>query len=194
MKWYHSGLQNRFSRFESVHPCKYFLHNSFLTSLLYVCEDQSMEQVIKETEEVTSVERTAPEQVVRKTTTVTPPPVGAEHPQQVYAKKKVIFRTYQIIWYILGVIEVILGFRMALKALGANPMSGFVSFIYTVSDPFALPFQGIFVTSVSGASIVEWSTLIAAFVYALIAYGLVYLMQLMKPVTPTEVESSVDSA
>jgi hypothetical protein len=146
------------------------------------------------TQEVTTVSTTAPEEIVKTTTKVIPPAVHLEHPQQVYEKKKVIFRTYQIIWYILGVIEIMLGFRMALKALGADSTSGFVSLIYTLSDPLALPFQGVLKISVSGASVFEWSTLIAAFVYALVAYGLVYLMQLMKPVSPSEVEHTVDNA
>jgi hypothetical protein len=151
-----------------------------------------MDEEVK-TQEVTTVSTKAPEQVIKTTTKVVPPAVQLEHPQQVYEKKKVIFRTYQIIWYILGVLEIMLGFRMALKALGADPTSGFVSLIYTLTNPLATPFQGIFKMTISGSSVFEWSTLIAAFVYALVAYGLVYLMQLMKPVTPSEVEHTVDN-
>ena len=117
--------------------------------------------------------------------------VNTEPPQKSFEKKKVIFRTHQIIWYILGFVEILLGFRMALKALGANPGSGFASFIYTLSDPLALPFQGIFNTSISAGSIFEWSTLVAALVYALIAYGIAYSIQLMKPVSPIEVNQTV---
>lgn len=142
--------------------------------------------------EVTTVEAPAQE-VVKKTTVVTPPPVQTEHPQRVYEKKKTIFRTYQIVWYILAVIEILLGFRMVLLALGANPTSGFTSFVYALSDPLALPFRGILGTGVSGAQVFEWSTIIAAIVYAIIAYGIVYLLQLMKPVTPKEVEMKVDN-
>lgn len=109
-----------------------------------------------------------------------------------YKKKKVIFRTYQIIWYILGVVEIILGFRVLLKALGANPGSGFVDLIYNISSPFSLPFSGIFgVTAVTKGSIIEWSTFVAMAVYALLAYGVVKLIQLIKPTTPDEVEQGV---
>ena len=132
------------------------------------------------------------EEVVR-TTTATSTPVKSEPPQQVFAKKKAIFRTYQIIWYFLAVIEVLLAFRMALKALGANPASGFVNFIYAFSDPLALPFRGILSTAVTGNSVFEWSTLVAALVYAVVAYGIIYLMQIIKPVTPHEVEQKVDN-
>ena len=126
--------------------------------------------------------------------TVTPPPVQTEHPQKTYEKKKTIFRTYQVIWYILGVIEILLTFRVLLKMLGANINSPFVSLIYIITDPLAGPFNGIFGVSVSaeGAAL-EWSTFVAMIVYALIAFAIVQLMQLIKPTTPQEVEQKVDN-
>lgn len=116
-----------------------------------------------------------------------------DSPQKTYQTKKAIFRSYQIIWYILGVIEVILAFRVILKLLGANAFSGFVSFIYAISGPFALPFSGILGTTVSSSSVFEWSTLIAMIVYFIVAYGIVALFQLVKPTNPEEVEQTVDS-
>lgn len=151
------------------------------------------EQVETETQEVTTVSEASPTRVVKTTKQVTPS-VQTEHPQKVFEKKKAIFRTHQIIWYILGVVELLLAFRMTLKALGANPFSAFTSLIYTVSDPLALPFSGILgVTATSQGNFFEWSTIIAAVVYALIAFGLVELMQLIKPVSKEEVEQTVDS-
>lgn len=150
-----------------------------------------VEQTGMETKEVTTVATEAPAQVIKTPTKVVPPPVVAEHPQQVFEKKKTIFRTHQIIWYILGVIEVLLGFRMALKALGADPISFFTSLIYTLSDPLVMPFTGILPPSGSVTATYEWSTIIAALVYLVIAYGLVELILLLKPVTPTEVERTI---
>lgn len=146
-----------------------------------------------EKQEVTTVSEIPQTQVIKTTKQVTPP-VGTEPPQKVFQKKKVLFRTYQIVWYILGVIEVLLAFRMALKALGANPLSGFTSLVYAVSDPFALPFYGIFrITVAPQGSVFEWSTLVAALVYLLVAYGIVQLMQMAKPVSKEEVEQTVDN-
>ncbi|HVZ67684.1 MAG TPA: YggT family protein [Patescibacteria group bacterium] len=139
------------------------------------------------TTETTEVAR--PTRVVK--TTKVNPEIHTEHPQKVYEKKKAIFRTYQVVWYILCVIEVLLFFRVVLKALGANPFSGFTNLIYTLSNPLALPFQGILPTPVTQGSVFEWSTIIGAIVYFLIAAGLVQLMQIIKPVTPDEVEQSV---
>ncbi len=134
------------------------------------------------------------EEIIESVTTTTAASTEpTKNPQKVFAKKKAIFRTYQIIWYILAIMEILLGFRMVLKALGANPLSGFVSLIYTLSDPLAMPFAGILHSSISGASIFEWSTLIAALVYAVLAYGIVYLIQMVKPVTPSEVSEKVDN-
>jgi len=142
---------------------------------------------------VTSVSNPAPQQVIKTVKTVTPPAVGKESPQKVYQTKKAIFRTYQVIWYILGVIEVLLGFRIFLKMLGANPFSGFTDLIYTITNPFALPFYGIFGVTVTEQAVFEWSTIVAGIVYALLAYGLIQLFQLIKPTNPVEVEQSVDS-
>jgi YggT family protein len=142
--------------------------------------------------EYTTVQKQAPTTVV-KTTKQESPPVRVEHPQVVYQKKKAIFRTYQIIWYVLGLIEVLLIFRFALAMLGANPQSGFASLIYTLSAPLAVPFRGILPTSVSAGSVFEWSTIIAAIVYAIIAAGLVQLIQFFKPTNPQEVSEVVDS-
>lgn len=120
-------------------------------------------------------------------------PTPGEHPAKTYNTKKAIFRTYQVIWYILGVIEALLIFRVLLKALGANPNIGFTNLIYNISNPLAIPFRGIFPTPVVEGSVFEWSTLIAGAVYALVAYGVVQLFQLVKPTNPQEVEQKVDT-
>lgn len=130
-------------------------------------------------------------QVTNQTSSV--PSSPGEQPQKTYAKKKAIFRTYQVIWYVLGVIEVLLLFRIILKMLGANPNSGFANLVYTISNPFALPFRGIFQTQVVEGSVFEWSTIIAGVVYAIVAWGLVQLFQIIKPTNPQEVSQKVDT-
>ncbi len=128
---------------------------------------------------------------VKRTQIVHEPLVEATHPQASYETKKTIFRSWQIIWYILAVIEVILGFRVTFKAIGANPFSGFVNLIYSISDVLVLPFTGIIRSTVSGNSVIEWSTIFAAVIYALIAWGIVSLIHMARPVTPEEVDRAV---
>ncbi|RTK95053.1 YggT family protein [Candidatus Saccharibacteria bacterium] len=90
-----------------------------------------------------------------------------------------------IIWYIYGLIAIILAFRFVLKLAGANAGNAFVNFIYTVSKIFSAPFDTIFgvTTASSGTvrSVFEPSILIAIAVYALIAWGLAKLFTLNEP-------------
>jgi hypothetical protein len=140
-------------------------------------------------EEVTTVENQTPSQVVTKTTKQVEPQAKGEAPQKVYEKKKIILRFNQIIWYVLGFIEILLIFRVVLKALGANQYIGFTNLIYSITAPLALPFSGILGISASGNSILEWSTMIAGIVYLCIAWGLVYLLEIVYPITPKDIET-----
>ena len=128
-----------------------------------------------------------------KTASANEPAVDVGSPQKAYGTKKAIFRLYQVIWYILGVAEVLLASRILLKLIGANLNSGFTSFIYSVSAPFASPFRGILGETTSLESVIEWSTIIAMAVYAVVAFGLVKLFQLIKPTTEQEVNQSVNN-
>jgi len=121
------------------------------------------------------------------------PAVNTGSAQNAYGAKKAIFRLYQVIWYVLGVVEVLLVSRILLKLIGANLTSGFTSFIYSISAPLALPFKGVLGVSQSMDSIVEWSTIIAMVVYAIVAIGVVKLFQLIKPTTEQEVNRSVNN-
>src|SRR3989338_1446778 len=143
----------------------------------------------EEVKEVTTIENRAPQQVVKKTVRQVEPQVKGEPPQKVYDTKKTIFRFNQIIWYILGLVEVLLIFRIILKMLGANPSDGFTSFIYSLTAPLAVPFHGILAASVTGNSIIEWTTIIAGIVYLCVAWGFVYLLDLIYPITPKDVEA-----
>src|SRR5487761_1462190 len=88
----------------------------------------------------------------------------------------------RVIWFIAGVILVLLAFRFVLVLLGANSANGFVNFIYSVSHPLAAPFFGIFGYSIHyGVSRFELSTLVAMAVYALIAFGLAKLVTIRQP-------------
>lgn len=140
-------------------------------------------------EEVTTIENQTPAQIVKKTTTQVEPQAKGEAPQKVYEKKKTIFRFNQIIWYILGFVEVLLVFRVILKALGASPFAGFTSLIYALTSPLVAPFSGILGVSITGNSMIEWSTTIAGIVYLCVAWGLVYLLDLIYPITPEDVET-----
>jgi hypothetical protein len=99
---------------------------------------------------------------------------------------KPLYRGTQIVWYILGFVEVLLAFRFVLKLLAANPGAGFTSFIYGITYIFAAPFLNVFrITYVSG-SIFEWTTLLSMFVYLIIATGIIKLFVMGKTVSTPE--------
>src|SRR3989344_3616508 len=88
---------------------------------------------------------------------------------------KPLFKGTQIVWYLLSLLEVLLAFRFVLKLTGANPEAGFTSFIYALTWPFTAPFLAVFPRTIVQGSIFEWTTLLAMFVYWVIAVGIINL-------------------
>lgn len=103
-----------------------------------------------------------------------------------------LYRGTQIVWYILGLVEVLLAFRFVLKLLGANAGAGFTSFIYTVTAPFAAPFVTVFKVSKAQGSIFEWTTILAMFVYFVVAWGIIKMLVMGKTVSTPEAAVKLD--
>ncbi|OHA86076.1 MAG: hypothetical protein A2123_03150 [Candidatus Zambryskibacteria bacterium GWB1_40_5] len=91
-----------------------------------------------------------------------------------------------MVWYIVGLIEVLLLFRFVLKLLGANAGAGFTSFIYGATNFLASPFISVFRVSYIEGNIFEWTTLLAMLVYWIIAMGIVKLFLMGKTVSTPE--------
>ncbi len=94
------------------------------------------------------------------------------------------FTAKRVIYFILGILEVLFAFRLIFRLLGANPESGFVSFIYSISQVFLAPFNAIFRSPVTQGietkAVLEPGTIIAMIVYALIAWGIVKLINIIR--------------
>lgn len=97
-----------------------------------------------------------------------------------------LYRGTQIVWYLLEIVEVLLGFRFILRLLGANSGAGFTDFIYGVTTPFIAPFVAVFRASRAQGSVLEWTTLLAMLVYWIIAWGIIKLFIMSKPVSTPE--------
>ncbi len=106
---------------------------------------------------------------------------------------KPLYRGTRIVWYVLGVVEVLLAFRFALKLLAANPAAGFTNFIYTLSYPLAAPFLAVFKVSRLEGNILEWTTVLAMFVYWVLAMGIGKLLVMSRTVSTPEAASKLST-
>lgn len=108
---------------------------------------------------------------LHKTTQVSNPRSNYDHKQNLAAR---------LVWYIAGILLVLLGFRFVLVLFGANAYNGFANFIYNTSHPFVSPFFSLFNyrNYVYGVSHFEIYTLVAIVFYSLIAWGLARLFTL----------------
>lgn len=106
---------------------------------------------------------------------------------------KPLYRGTQVVYYILGIVEVLLAFRFVLKLLGANPGAGFTSFVYGITYVFATPFLTVFRSSqIVAGSIFEWTTILAMVVYWIIAVGIIKLFLMGKSVSTPEAAAKLD--
>ena len=106
---------------------------------------------------------------------------------------KPLYRGTQIVWYVLGILEALLAFRFFLRLFSANPAAGFTDFIYSVTQPFVAPFQAVFGSTRVEGSVFEWTTILAAFVYYLIAWAVVRLFLMGKPVSSEEADEKLSA-
>jgi hypothetical protein len=93
-------------------------------------------------------------------------------------------RVNQIVWFIAGLIMAIIAIRFVLFLLGANRGSGFFQFIYALSQPFVLPFLGLFEEPSYGGSVFESASVVAVIVYALVAYAIARLVTIVLAPNP----------
>ncbi|MEO5927889.1 MAG: hypothetical protein ABIO72_04165 [Patescibacteria group bacterium] len=104
---------------------------------------------------------------------------------------KPLYRTTQIVWYIVGLLETLLLFRFLLKLLAANSFAGFTQFIYGVTQLFAGPFLVVFRVSQVEGNVFEWSTLLAMIVYLLVGWLIVKALVMSKPVSTKEADQKL---
>ena len=108
--------------------------------------------------------------------------VVRENTSSVHTKADSKTTAVNLIWYVYGLISILLGIRMIMKLFGANSTNGFVDFVYSVSGVLSAPFDTVFGVTKAEAgsthSVFEPSILVAIAVYALIAWGITKLLTL----------------
>lgn len=102
---------------------------------------------------------------------------------------KNIFRLKQAIWSVFYIIEALIFFRFLLIAFNANPDSGFVHFVFEISDMFVRPFQGIFANQFGyGEYVIDMNLVLAMVVYYIVAWIATRLLVLMRPLSDSGVQ------
>ncbi len=98
-----------------------------------------------------------------------------------YARRlNALDRTARILYFIMGVLEVLLALRFLFRIINAETTNGLVNFIYKFTAPFVTPFNGIFNDqTLQRGSIIEISTLLAMALYAILTYGIIQLLYLL---------------
>ena len=88
-------------------------------------------------------------------------------------------KLYQLVWLIAIIVEMLIGFRVFLRLIAANPQSGFASFIYGITTPILAPFAGLTTTPSANGVVFEVSSVIAMIVYALLFWLGTYVIRVL---------------
>ena len=89
----------------------------------------------------------------------------------------------------MAVVEGFLAFRFLLKLFGANASNAFVAWVYDMSAVLLEPFRGIFPATVfENKYVLEFSTLFAMMMYAIVGLLLLFLINLISSAADSEVD------
>jgi hypothetical protein len=94
--------------------------------------------------------------------------------ESVLYSRRIILRILDVV---LGIVELLLAGRFFLRLLDANGGSGFMGWLYGVTDQLLGPFAGTFPSvSLSGNYVIEFSTLFAMLIYAFLGWIIIRLV------------------
>ncbi|HET6597340.1 MAG TPA: YggT family protein [Anaerolineales bacterium] len=99
--------------------------------------------------------------------------------------RETIYKVTQFVWLLFGALETLLGIRVILMLIGANPGTPFTALVYQLSELFLWPFRNIVANPAFGNSVLEITTLIAMIVYPLIGWAIVRLIWVLFYRAPT---------
>jgi hypothetical protein len=100
--------------------------------------------------------------------------------KQLTQRQVVLRKATSFVWWFTGIVEGLIGLRVVLRMMAANPGNPFADFIYALSGAFLWPFQTLVNNPSSDSGVVlEFSSLIAMMVYLLFAWVFVELLWLL---------------
>jgi YGGT family protein len=106
--------------------------------------------------------------------------------------REALYKVSQFIWLLFGGLEALLGIRVILMLIGANPGSAFTAFVYQLSDLFLWPFRTIVSNPAFQNYVLEITSIIAMIVYPLIGWAIVRLVWVLFYHAPTSEVTTYD--
>lgn len=103
-----------------------------------------------------------------------------------------LYKVSQFIWLLVGLIEGLIGLRIVLRLIAANPENPFAQFIYSLSSLFLLPFFGLTGSPGTNGMVLEIPSIIAMLVYLLIGWALVKIIWVLFAPTDSHSVSTYD--
>jgi hypothetical protein len=97
--------------------------------------------------------------------------VRSEHWEPDRERRIFTIKATQVIWLLLGILEVLIALRILLKLIAANPNSPIAALIYAITGLFLLPFAGLTPTPSAGGMVLEISSFFAMVIYALVGWA-----------------------
>jgi hypothetical protein len=87
------------------------------------------------------------------------------------AQRVATFKATQLVWLMLGILESLIALRVLFKLIGVNAANPFAALLYFVTGIFVAPFASLTGAPSAGNMVLEFSSIIAMFVYLLIAWA-----------------------
>jgi YggT family protein len=103
-----------------------------------------------------------------------------------------LLKISQVIWLLVGIIEISIGLRVILKLIGANPDNDFARFVYGVAALFVGPFFGLTGSPASSGMVLEVPSLIAMLVFGLLGWLVISFILPLFARTTTSTNSTYD--
>ncbi len=94
-------------------------------------------------------------------------------------RQVLLYRLSQLIWLVSGIVLSLMGIRFILKLVAANPANVFAALVYQLTNVFLWPFFGLTITPRAGGVTLEFFTLVAILIYALITWAVVKLIWIL---------------
>lgn len=99
--------------------------------------------------------------------------------KQLTQRQIALRKATRFVWWFTGVVEGLIGLRVVLRMMAANPGNPFANFVYAVTNVFLWPFQTLTNNPSSDGVVLEVSSIIAMMVYLLLAWVFVELLWLI---------------